>query len=155
MVYSPTFDVFTVPEIFTVTFPSTSSTAVAPGSTKLSPSSTIKGLAPLRIIAGAVVSFGITTFTALSFVSLLPELSIAIYFNIYSPAFELSTIPVTSTLISPSALSLVSTPGSLKVAPCCNNIGFSPFNLIAGAVVSTTFTTLTASALFPALSLAL
>ena len=65
-----------------------------------------------------------------------------------------STVPevVISTLPSPTSVAVA--PGSVKTLPTSIVIGLSPFRVITGAVVSTTFTTLVAVDVFPELSVA-
>src|SRR5699024_12499864 len=87
--YSPTVEVSTSPEtsIASDTSPSTSSSAVAPGSSYVSPTSSSIGLSPFNVISGATVSSAPSSFPAaltrlLSLfvvpVSLIPSSSVAI-----------------------------------------------------------------------------
>ena len=131
------------------------SIAVAPESTKSLPTSNFKVSQPFKVIVGGVVSGCKRTLTTLFIVDLFPDLSLAVYLNVYSPIVDISTLPSTVTLISPFALSLVSTPGSLNFIPCCILNKLAPFKVIVGGVVSTTFTVLVLVTLFPLLSLAI
>src|SRR5699024_2466178 len=175
--YSPTVEVSTSPEtsIASDTSPSTLSSAVAPGSSYVEPTSNSIGLSPFKEITGATVSSGSgssplpsasTTFTTLVAVPSFPAASDTTYLILYSPIVQVSTSPVTSISsdTSPSTLSSAVAPGSSYVEPTSNSIGLSPFKEITGATVSsgsgssplpsasTTFTTLVAVASFPAAS---
>ena len=65
-----------------------------------------------------------------------------------------STAPVVVISTSSSPTSVAVAPGSVNVLPTSIVIGLSPFRVITGAVVSTTFTTLVAVDVFPELSVA-
>src|SRR5699024_9683468 len=127
------------------TSPSTSSSAVAPGSSYVSPTSSSIGLSPFNVISGATVSSCPSPFTSTStrtlslfavhFFSLSPD---TVHTTSYAPTVELSTSPVTSIAsdTSPSTSSSAVAPGSSYVSPTSSSIGLSPFNVISGATVS-------------------
>ncbi len=71
-------EVFTLPAVITATLPSLSSRAVAPASVYVLPWVTVTGLAPFKVMTGAVVSGVITTLTVLVFVEVLFTLSFAV-----------------------------------------------------------------------------
>src|SRR5699024_4313410 len=173
--YSPTVEVSTSPEtsIASDTSPSTLSSAVAPGSSYVEPTSNSIGLSPFKEITGATVSSGSgssplpsasTTFTTLVAVASFPAASDTTYLTLYSPTVLVSTSPVISisSVTSPSTLSSAVAPGSSYVEPTSNSIGLSPFNVKIGASVSsspsplpsasTTLTVLVSVASFPAAS---
>src|SRR5699024_4088415 len=173
--YSPTVEVSTSPEtsIASDTSPSTLSSAVAPGSSYVEPTSNSIGLSPFKEITGATVSSGSgssplpsasSTLIFLFAVASFPASSDTIYLTSYSPIVLVSTSPVTSisSVTSPSTLSSAVAPGSSYVEPTSNSIGLSPFNVKIGASVSsspsplpsasTTLTVLVSVASFPAAS---
>src|SRR5699024_6343352 len=137
--YVPASSVFTSPEISmaSVTSPSTSSSAVAPGSSYVSPTSNSIGFSPFRVISGATSSTtsGSTTWTVLVSVAVLPAASETVYTTSYVPASSVFTSPEISmpSVTSPSTSSSAVAPGSSYVSPTSNSIGFSPFRVISGA----------------------
>src|SRR5690625_4224766 len=170
--YSPTVEVSTSPEtsIASDTSPSTLSSAVAPGSSYVEPTSNSIGLSPFKEITGATVSSGSgssplpSASTTLFAVASFPAASDTTYLISYSPIVLVSTSPVISisSVTSPSTLSSAVAPGSSYVEPTSNSIGLSPFNVKIGASVSsspsplpsasTTLTVLVSVASFPAAS---
>ena len=136
--YSPGTKVLTEPEIVTGKF-SLKSSAIAPNSTYFVPASSVISASPTNVIIGAVVSI---TFTTLFNDELLLALSVEVYVNVYTATTFTSTVPVTDTLTEPSTKSLAVAPWSLYSVPASSVIIALPFNVITGAVVSTTFTVL-------------
>src|SRR5699024_8558110 len=153
--------------------PSTLSSAVAPGSSYVEPTSNSIGLSPFNDITGATVSSSSSsfpfpsaslTFTTLVAFSSFPSASDNTILVSYSLVILVSTSPVISisSVTSPSTLSSAVAPGSSYVEPTSNSIGLSPFNVKIGASVSsspsplpsasTTLTVLVSVASFPAAS---
>src|SRR5699024_8617647 len=173
--YSPTVEVSTSPEtsIASDTSPSTLSSAVAPGSSYVEPTSNSIGLSPFKEITGATLSScsvssslpsPSTTFTTLFPVSSFPSAPSTSSLISYSPTVLVSSSPVISisSVTSPSTFSSAVAPGSSYVEPTSHSIGLSPFNVKIGASVSsspsplpsasTTLTVLVSVASFPAAS---
>ena len=148
-VYEPTVSVSTVPDVTTVTVPD-ASVAVAPASVYVLPNSTVAGLSPVTVTAGAVVS---TTLTVLVAVWVFPDGSEAIYVNTYDPTAFAFTVPLVVTVIDPDK-SVAEAPASVYVAPSSCVAGFVPETVITGAVVSSTITVLVVVPTLPALSVA-
>ena len=104
------------------------------------PNSTVAGLSPVTVTAGAVVS---TTLTVLVLLAALPEASVEVYVSVYEPTVSVSTVPDVTTVTVPDA-SVAVAPASVYVVPNSTVAGLSPVTVTTGAVVSTTLTVLDA-----------
>jgi len=80
------------------------------------------------------------TVTVRVVVAEFPAASVAVYVIVFVPTTFVSTVPVMTGVIGPSTVSLAVAPGSAYAVPKRCVIVDSPDNVIAGAVVSTTFT---------------
>ena len=92
------------------------SSAVAPASAYVEPTSTVSGVEPSKAITGIVLS---TTITVRVAVSLFPEESVTAYVTVYVPRTLVSTgLNVTIEVVkSPSKLSVAVAPASAYVEP--------------------------------------
>ena len=111
------------------------SLAVAPYSIYSLNTSNVKGLSPLIVITGGVVS---TILTCLVTLVILSPASIAVYIILYSPIWFIQTSLVDSTLTTPLYKSNALAPGSINSLNTSNVKGLSPLIVITGGVVSTT-----------------
>ena len=111
--------------------PSTSSTAVAPGSVKVSPNRRIIVEEPVRVIVGGKSKL---TTTVLVIEEELPAASETEYSIVYVPSVAVSTVPedVIEEVKSPSTLSEAVAPGSVKVSPTSKLIVEEPTSEITG-----------------------
>src|SRR5215212_4896788 len=75
--------VLTVPDAVAANEPAQPSAAVAPGSTKVEPRSTLSGFAPLSVMTGGVTS---TTVTFCVAVFVLPLVSVTVHVTVVSPS---------------------------------------------------------------------
>src|SRR5699024_1375772 len=135
--YSPIVLVSTSPviSISSVTSLSTLSSAVAPGSSYVEPTSNSIVLSPFNVKIGASVSSSpsplpsvSTSCTVLVSVASFPAASESVYTTSYFPTIEVSTSPETSIAsdTSPSTSSSAVATGSAYVSPTSNSIGLSP-----------------------------
>src|SRR5699024_10924627 len=103
--YSPGSSVFTSPDISisSVKSPSTSSSAVAPGSTYSSPTSNSIGLSPFRVISGGVVSSSAGSLIGISFKTRLSLFSVGLHVTSTSNSIP-ATPACTTVTISPAVI---------------------------------------------------